>query len=122
MAAELTCILVVEDEPLIRFAIVDYLQDLGFLVLEAANATDAITQLELHPEIQAMFTDVDMPGGVTGLLLSKAVRDRWPPIHIIVTSGKSHFTADELPLRATFVSKPYDPAEIVAGFRQLVDA
>jgi CheY-like chemotaxis protein len=122
MAAEFTSILVVEDEPLIRFAIVDYLQDEGFQVFEAANSTDAITQLELHPDIQAMFTDVDMPGGVTGLLLSKAVRGRWPPIHIIVTSGKSHFTTEELPLRATFVSKPYDPAEIVAGFRKLVDS
>jgi len=122
MAAELTCILVVEDEPLIRFAMVDYLQDAGYQVLEASNSTDAITLLERHPEIQAMFTDVDMPGGVTGLLLSEAVRDRWPPIHIIITSGKSSYLPDQLPIRAIFIAKPYDPAEIVVRFRELVEA
>jgi CheY-like chemotaxis protein len=122
MAQKLIHILVVEDEPLIRFAIVDYLEDAGFVVLEAANATAAITMLETHPEIQAMFTDVDMPGGVTGLLLSKAVRDRWPPIHIVITSGKANLTDKELPLRARFLSKPYDPSGVVSLFQELIAA
>ncbi len=59
-------VLVVEDEPLIRMDIVDQLQDLGFRVLEATNATEAVTMLIANKNIQVMFTDVDMPGGMDG--------------------------------------------------------
>lgn len=67
-------VLVVEDEPLIRMDILEQLQDLGFDVLEATNATEAVTMLTANKDIQVMFTDVDMPGGMDGLMLAAAVR------------------------------------------------
>lgn len=67
-------VLVVEDEPLMRMDISDALEDGGFLVLEAANADEAIVILVEHTEIQALFTDIDMPGSMDGLMLAIAGR------------------------------------------------
>ncbi|MBB3543830.1 response regulator [Rhizobium sp. BK399] len=67
-------VLVVEDEPLLRLAIVANLQDEGFTVLEASGAAAAIGIIENHPEITLLFTDIDMPGTMDGLLLAAFVR------------------------------------------------
>jgi CheY-like chemotaxis protein len=80
-------ILVIEDEPLIRMVVSEYIADAGFEALEAANADIAIEILERRGDIRAIFTDINMPGSMDGLKLARAVRDRWPPIHIIITSG-----------------------------------
>ena len=112
-------ILVVEDETLIRMAIVDNLEHAGFRVVEAANATDAVLLLVADPQIRAMFTDIDMPGGMNGLKLAAAVRDRWPPIKIIVTSGHHVPSLDQLPAEVRFIPKPYNPDRIVSTFQQM---
>ncbi|MDB5525879.1 MAG: response regulator receiver protein [Rhizobium sp.] len=122
MAVNPTHVLVVEDEVLIRLSIVCELEEAGFIVFEASNSTTAIEILIAHPEIQAMFTDINMPGGVSGLVLAAAVRDRWPPIHIIVTSSLFKLTIADLPIRATFLAKPYDADEVVRTFRHLAAA
>lgn len=114
-------VLVVEDEPLIRMAIVDELEDAGFEVFEAANSAAAVAILEKTPRIRAMFTDVDMPGGIDGLQLAAMVRDRWPPIAIIVTSGLRAVNTDALPVPATFMPKPYDPGVVIRSIRTLVE-
>lgn len=80
-------VLVVEDEPLIRMTVADDLQAAGFCVLEAGNTDEALRLLETHSSIRAIFTDIDMPGGLDGLKLAWIVRDRWPPIEIVITSG-----------------------------------
>lgn len=54
-----------------------------------------------------IFTDIDMPGTMDGLKLAAFVRDRWPPIKIIVTSGRFIPGAGELPPGVPFVAKPY---------------
>jgi CheY-like chemotaxis protein len=82
-------ILVVEDETFIRLDAVEVLRAAGFDILEAANADEAIQMLERHSDIRLIFTDIDMPGLMNGLKLAAAVRDRWPPVRIIATSG--HF-------------------------------
>ena len=102
-------VLVVEDEPLVRMGIVSYLEDNGFDVLEAADADAAIVLLNMHPEIKVMFTDIDMPGSMDGLKLAAAVRDRWPPVKIVVTSGHRKVGAGDLPDSTPFFAKPYDP-------------
>ena len=71
-------ILVVEDEVLVRLNVVESLEELGYLVLQAANAADAITLLERRPDIRIVFTDVQMPGTVDGLMLADVVSKRWP--------------------------------------------
>jgi CheY-like chemotaxis protein len=112
-------VLVVEDEPLIRMDIVDQLQDLGFEVLEATNATEAVTMLTAE-SIQVMFTDVDMPGGMDGLMLAAAVRDRWPPIKIIVTSGHRKVAISDLPAGSRFIDKPYRGEAVASAVLEMM--
>lgn len=113
-------VLVVEDEFIIRMDLADYLSDEGFEVIEAANADEAIEHLETNDQISIMFTDIDMPGSMDGLKLSAAVRDRWPPVIIVVTSGQREIAQTDLPSGSQFFTKPYDSAEIVSTFHELL--
>lgn len=112
-------VLVVEDEAIIRMSIVAELEDAGFEVFEASNAAQAIDVLIANNRIQLMFTDVDMPGGVDGLKLAASVRDRWPPIKIIVTSGHRQIDVDALPVEARFMAKPYDLSSVILSIREM---
>ena len=115
-----TAVLVVEDEALIRMDVVDQLEDEGFLVFEAANADQAIAILAAQPSIQILFTDIDMPGSMDGLKLAAAVRDRWPPVKIIVTSGYRTVEITDLPDGSVFFSKPYHHAGVVESIREML--
>ena len=105
-------VLIVEDEPLVRLCAVETVEAAGFTVIEAANADEAIRILESRRDIRVVFTDIHMPGSMDGLKLAHAVRDRWPPIKIIVTSGREKVAERELPAGGRFFAKPYDPAQI----------
>jgi CheY-like chemotaxis protein len=96
-------VLVVEDEAFIRMDAVDMLCSAGFDVVEAANAAEAIKVLELHSDIQLVFTDIDMPGAMNGLELAAAVRDRWPPVKIIATSGHFNQRKWRMPFASSFL-------------------
>jgi CheY-like chemotaxis protein len=113
-------VLVVEDEALIRFSIATYLEDEGFEVLEASTADEAIAILAQRPDIHLLFTDIDMPGSMDGLRLSLYVRNRWPPVRIIVTSGKRLVEITDLPDGSMFYSKPYQLADIAGSIRDIV--
>jgi|SRR6185437_2572209 CheY-like chemotaxis protein len=113
-------VLVVEDEVLIRMSIADSLEEAGFTVYEAANADQAIKLLEVHQDIRVLFTDIDMPGSMDGLRLAEAVRNRWPPVKIIITSGHVKIRQEELPVDGHFFAKPYDAALVVSAMRNLV--
>ena len=108
-------VLVVEDESLIRFIIVEELHDAGFLTVEANGADEAIAILGARQDITLVFTDVDMPGSMDGAKLAAAVRDRWPPVHIIITSGKAK--PEIMPMHALFIPKPYVPTDVVSAMR-----
>jgi two-component system, response regulator PdtaR len=105
-------ILVVEDESLIRMNSADMIRDLGFEVIEAVNADEAVAFLETVPGIKVVFTDIQMPGSMDGLLLAAVVRNRWPPVALLVTSGKMRPPADDMPRGARFIPKPYSPFEL----------
>ena len=107
-----TAVLIVEDEPLVRFCAVQTVEDAGFAVVEAANADEAIAILESRRDIRVIITDIHMPGSMDGLKLAHAVRDRWPPIKIIVTSGRERIAPRDLPDGGRFFAKPYDPNAI----------
>jgi CheY-like chemotaxis protein len=100
-------VLLVEDEALIRMDAADAIRDLGFDVIEAASADDAIAVLERTADIAVVFTDIQMPGSMDGLRLAAAVRDRWPPVAIIVTSGQVRPHEHDLPTKVPFLAKPY---------------
>jgi two-component system, response regulator PdtaR len=115
-------VLVVEDEALIRMDIADQLERDGFFVFEAANADQAIVVLNAEPSVRIMFTDIDMPGSMDGLKLAAAVRDRFPPVQIIVTSGHRSVELSEMPAGSVFFSKPYQHAAVMASMRQMLAA
>lgn len=116
-------ILVVEDEPLLRMAALLCVEDAGFDVLEAADADEALRFLESRNDIHLIFTDIDMPyGSMNGLKLAKAVRDRWPPIEIIIVSGHQVPDATELPERSRFFPKPYNEAHMASIMREMLQA
>lgn len=113
-------ILVVEDEAIIRMEAVQMLEDAGFVALEAGDAHEALGILEVRADIRAIFTDINMPGTMDGLRLVRAVRGRWPPIHVIVTSGLVCPRPEDLPVNGRFIRKPYDAAHVVATIRELL--
>lgn len=85
--------------------------------MEAADATEAIRILERRLDIRIVFTDIDMPRGIDGMKLAALIRDRWPPIEIILTSGHIDAPDVRMPARSRFFSKPYNEGEVVAAMR-----
>ena len=80
-------ILVVEDNESMRRVVVRQLIELGYHVLEAANAKNALTLLAEDKSIQLLFTDIVMPGKLNGMDLARLAAKRWPAIKIVLTSG-----------------------------------
>ncbi|EQB33528.1 response regulator [Sphingobium ummariense] len=113
------CVLIVEDEPLVRTMAADIFIDAGYRVYEACDASDALTILEGRDDIGAVFTDIEMPG-MTGLALASAVRGRWPSMAVLVTSGRVRPGPGELPEGAGYIAKPYMPDELVNQLGELV--
>ena len=105
-------VLAVEDEPLVLMLAVDMIRDAGFEPLWASNADEAIRILESRDDIRIVFTDINMPGSMDGIKLAQAVRGRWPPIKIIVTSGFSEGELRLLPQGSQFIPKPYDAGQM----------
>jgi two-component system, response regulator PdtaR len=119
-ALEKTVILVVEDEAIIRMGAVQMLEDAGFAVLEACNADVALKFLESRTDINFVFTDIQMPGSLCGLKLAHVIRDRWPLIHLVVTSGQKAPTQDEFPRMGRFIRKPYALKELLNALQELL--
>ncbi|MGO4526120.1 PAS domain S-box protein [Microvirga sp. 2MCAF35] len=117
-------VLLVEDEPRVRRMTTARLQDLGYRVVDAANGPAALAMLDLHPEIDLLFTDMVMPGGMTGTDLAEAVRIRRPEIRILFTSG---YAEPDVVLRgqtteARWLKKPYSTRELARTLREVLDA
>ena len=112
---EMPTVLVVEDEILIRELVAEELEVAGYTIVIANDADQAIAILEARQDIHLVCTDIDMPGSMDGLKLAAAVRDRWPPVHIIITTGKVRPL--EIPANALFIPKPYVGENVVAAMR-----
>jgi CheY-like chemotaxis protein len=83
------------------------------------QADEAIAVLERRTDIHTIITDINMPGSMDGLRLAAAVRNRWPPIKIIVVTGHRPPESDELPTNSLFVAKPYSAARMIAAVSEL---
>lgn len=117
--AQQSSILFVEDDVLLRLWAAEELRLAGFVVLEAANADEAMEVLGNAVPVDLVLTDIRMPGAMDGLGLAAVVRERWPELKIVVASGenaakKALDTADD------FVAKPYEPTWLVARIRKLL--
>lgn len=115
--ADKRVILVIEDEPVLRIQISDLLEDDGFEVVEATSVENAIHILETRLDIRIVYMDLDMPKGVDGVKFAAAIRDRWPPIEIILTASRVDGTRIQLPVRARFFAKPINPARVIETVR-----
>ena len=113
-------VLVVEDDPLLLMDALDLVEEAGLQAYGARDAEEAIALMEQHDDIRILFTDVQMPGTMDGLALARAVRGRWPPVTIMVTSGMIKVTKDDMPENGMFFAKPYPPASIVQALNKIV--
>jgi CheY-like chemotaxis protein len=113
-------VLVVEDEPLLRMLAVEVVEEAGFVAIEARDADEAVMLLESRTDITLLFTDINMPGSMDGLKLAHAVRDRWPPIKILVVSGKQQLQSSDLPSNSFFFGKPYQASSLVEDLRSMI--
>jgi CheY-like chemotaxis protein len=113
-------VLIVEDEMLLRMRAVDMVEGAGYIPLEAVDADEAFAILESRSDIALLFTDIQMPGSMDGLRLAHSVRDRWPPIKIILVSGQVRPTAIEIPADSLFFGKPLEDRAMIAQLRNMI--
>src|SRR5665213_644258 len=111
-------ILIVEDDPLLKLLTVDIVESAGFVALPADSADEAVAILEARSDIALLLTDINMPGSMDGLKLAHAVRDRWPPIKIIVVS--SQVPKGALPKHSRFFVKPYHCEKMISEIHSLI--
>lgn len=115
-------VLVVEDSPIIRMGAVELVLSAGYEALDACDADEAIRILELRDDIDLVFTDVQMPGTMDGIKLAHYIRDRWPPVKLIVASGAAILEESILPGGSRFFSKPYDELTITTAIAHLLSS
>jgi two-component system, response regulator PdtaR len=118
--AKRPAVLIVEDEVLLRIHAADIVEEAGFTPIEAKNADEAVAILESRDDIVLLFTDVNMPGSMDGLKLAHAVRNRWPPIKIMIVSGHLRVSENELPAHSRFYGKPFETNKMIAELRAMV--
>ncbi len=105
-------VLIVEDEPLIRMMLADALEDEGFRVVEGASASEGIAMLATT-DVDVVITDIDMPGGLSGLDLVEYIAAYRMGLPVLVTSGGQVEAPGELPGTATFMAKPYSLGQVL---------
>lgn len=113
-------VLVVEDNAIIRMGAVDLVLSAGYEALEARDADEAIRVLESRDDVDLVFTDVQMPGTMDGVKLAHHIRNRWPPVKLIVASGAAILEENSLPRGSRFFSKPYDDHVITEEMARLL--
>lgn len=96
-------ILVVEDEPLLRMAVCDSLNDAGFAAIGAADSSEALCILGENDSIALVFSDINLPGGMNGDELAILVRRGYPAIKVLLTSGRNARVDPDIP----FLAKPF---------------
>ena len=115
-------VLVVEDDDDVRSHTTDVLSELGYRVLEAANGAAALAMLAREPGVRLLFTDVGLPGGMTGRQLVEEVRRRWPDLKVLYTTGYARnaiVNGGVLDPGTELLPKPFTYSELAAEIRSL---
>ncbi|WP_337054402.1 response regulator [Pseudoxanthomonas sp. USHLN014] len=100
-------ILFVEDQADLRELMSDVFVQMGMEVVTLADAAAALELLAEGPQVDVLFTDVYMPGQMSGAELSMRVAQRWPQVRIVLASGHARHQLPELPPGVQFIQKPY---------------
>jgi PAS domain S-box-containing protein len=117
-------VLVVEDDERVRRVSVRRLTELGYLVTEAESGPAALTRFRRGEPIDLLFTDVIMPGAMTGIELAQIVRARWPTVKILLTSGYAESAIAKGAVLAEdidWLAKPYRTIDLARKLRALLD-
>jgi DNA-binding NtrC family response regulator len=116
-------VLVVEDEPLVREPIAEYLRDCGYRVLEAGDADEAMHLVETVESVGVVFSDVRMPGEMDGFGLAKWMQARHPEVPVLLTSG--YYAVPSLsegpPGDVKLIAKPYSQRQVLGRIRDLLN-
>ena len=118
-------ILVVEDDPDVRKIPARILRNQGYEVVEAGNGKEAIDHLKVGPTFNLLFTDVALPGGMSGVAIAIAAKRLQPDIKVLYTSGHAkhaEFHHGKLVPGETLVKKPYRRAELLEKVRATLDS
>lgn len=112
-------ILIVEDDPILRFTLAMELREAGFGVREAASADEAETVLGTGVPVDLVVTDIEMPGTRDGLALARSVRAFHPHVRVIVVSGIVP-ESGIVGVADAFFGKPYDVERLIVRIRSLL--
>jgi DNA-binding NtrC family response regulator len=115
-------ILVVEDEAIILMDAIGFLEDAGYACLEAVDAEEATRLLRSHPEIIALFTDIEINGSRNGLDLAQEAHRLRPSLRVLIASGRVCPVQDEMPPQSRFISKPYRAQAVTNALHDLLAA
>jgi DNA-binding NtrC family response regulator len=108
-----TNVLLVEDEILISELMTEVLCENGFAVHAVTNAETALNYLDSGPEVDVLFTDINLEGRMDGSVLARKARERRPDLPIVYCSGRYSVSAiAPLMSRSIFLKKPYDPLDL----------
>jgi CheY-like chemotaxis protein len=115
-------ILVVEDDVDVREMIVGILSDLGYETLVATNAAEALEVLEEESSVDLLFTDIVMPGGMSGIELARQVSRMRPRLKVLLSSGYAREEAQARRMRVEFpfIGKPYRPSTLGKKLKQVL--
>jgi CheY-like chemotaxis protein len=100
-------VLLLEEETTERAVMVEHLTAGGYRVVEASDSEEALSALSLHSDVQAIVTDAHVPGKIDGYEFAQLVRERWPQVATIMTSGHSDGSSGPIPQGGEFIAKPY---------------
>jgi PAS domain S-box-containing protein len=117
-------ILVVEDDPMVREYVVGQLRSLGYTIIEAVNGPNAIAAFDSAPHVDLLFTDIVMPGGMSGRELADEVRRRYPQLKILFTSGYTENAVvhhGRLDPGVDLLNKPFAKRALAAKVRTVLD-
>ena len=117
-------VLVVEDDPDVRALTVNLLADLGYETIEAGDGKEAIAVLERMEKIDLLFTDVVLPGGMSGINIAEDATRRYPDIKVLLTSGYADSVLDQhgpMEHEIDLIQKPFSKAALAEKVRTILD-
>jgi len=114
-------ILIVEDDPLVLSSVILRVESLGYAVVTAVNGEEALLKLRTHPRINLLFSDIVMPGGISGWDLAERARQIRPGLPTLFSSGyalEALIEQGQVPRHAILLRKPYRKAELARLLKQ----
>jgi PAS domain S-box-containing protein len=118
-------ILVVEDDPFVRSSVILRVESLGYKVVLAVDGREAVMKLRTNPEIDMLFTDIVMPGGMSGWEVAELAQQMRPGLPTVFTSGyalEALVDQGRAPVKSIVLTKPYRKAELAHRLREALTA